>query len=224
MCDSGHSGSYNEFNDCLADVEPIRLQDPLAETLGAIRRKGAAIDYTFIEVVKLAGHACPTTASAYECCRAALKHLYGDKIPVRGGIEVTVYGAQDDGVYGVAGQIFSFITGAAPSTGFKGLGSSFRRKDLLTYEKKSPDPEAMCFKFRRIDNKKSVLCRICHDGMPGLDFEKDRRMGELMSGVIGRTAKKEEATEFQRLWIDNVMLIFESARGSNKWLKIEDER
>jgi len=49
-------------------------------------------------------------------------------------------------------------------------------------------------------------------------------MGELMSGVVGGTAGQAEASEFHRLWIENVMMIFESARGSNNWLKIEDVR
>ena len=222
MCENGHVGSYEEFNDYLADIEPIRLREPLAETLGAIRRKGAALDYTFVEVVKLAGHACPTTASAYECCRAALKRLYPDQTPVRGEIEVTVYGAPDDGVYGVVGQVFSFLTGAAPATGFKGLGTSFRRKDLLTYQEESPDPAVMCFRFRRKDNGKAVLCKLCHDEMPDLDSEKDRRLGDLMPKVLWEAAKKDEISEFGRLWMDSVKLIFESARENNKWLKIEE--
>lgn len=222
MCDNGHVGSYDEFNDRLADIEPIRLRDPLAETLGAIRRKGAAIDYTFIEVVKLAGHACPTTASAYECCRAMLKRLYPDQTPVRGDIEVTVYGAPDDGVYGVIGQVFSFLTGAAPATGFKGLGTSFRRKDLLTYQEESPDPAATCFRFRRKDTGKAVLCRIYHDHMPSLDAEKSRRLGDLMPKVLWEAAKKDEVSEFRRLWIEGVMLVFESAKQQNEWMKIEE--
>ena len=222
MCEHGHAGSYDEFNDYLAGVEPIRLQEPLAETLGAIRRKGAPIDYTFVEVVKLAGHACPTTVSAYESCRAALKQLYPDKTPVRGEIEVTIYGAPDDGVYGVIGQIFSYLTGAAPSTGFKGLGPSFRRKDLLTYETESPDPAATCFTFRRKDNGKTVMCRIYHDNMPGLDPGQDARLGELMPRVLSGQARRDEVSEFKMLWIENIMRLFESAREKNTWLKIEE--
>lgn len=222
MCDNGHVGSYDEFHDYLAEIEPIRLREPLAETLGAVKREGAPIEYTFVEVVKLAGHACPTTASAYECCRSALNRLYPAQTPVRGDIEVTVYGAPDDGVYGVIGQVFGFLTGAAPSTGFKGLGTSFRRKDLLTYQEESPDPSAMCFRFRRKDNGKAVLCRIYHDAMPALDREKTKRLGELMPKVLWEAAKKDEISEFRRLWMDSVKLVCESASTNNKWLKIEE--
>lgn len=223
MCESGHVGSYGEFNDYLADIEPIRLREPLAETLGAIRRNGAPIDYTFVEVVKLAGHACPTTAAAYECCRAALGRLYPDQIAVRGDIEVTVYGAPDDGVCGVMGQVFSFLTGAAPSTGFKGLGTFFRRKDLLVYETGGPEQEAMCFRFRRKDSGKAVLCRVCHDDMPDLAPEKSTRLGELMPKVLWEAAKKDESSEFRQLWMESVRLVFESAKTNNNWLKIEEE-
>ncbi len=37
--------------------------------------------------------------------REPLGHLYQDKIPVRGDIEVIVYGEPDEGVYGVICQV-----------------------------------------------------------------------------------------------------------------------
>jgi len=58
----------NSFRDFLLDAEPIRLRDPLAETLGVFKKDRAVLEYTFLDVVKLAGHACPTTAAAYLCC------------------------------------------------------------------------------------------------------------------------------------------------------------
>lgn len=222
MCEHRQVGSYDEFLDYLTEIEPIRLREPLAETLGAVKRAGAPIEYTFVEVVKMAGHACPTTAAAYECCRAALNRLYPDQLPVRGDMEVTVYGESDDGVYGVIGQVFSLVTGAAPSTGFKGLGTFFRRKDLLSYEAAGPDPSAMCFRFRRKDNGKAVLCRIYHDKMPSLDREKTKRLGELMPKVLWEAAKKDEISEFRRLWMEKVKLVIAGAKRNNNWLKIEE--
>lgn len=222
MCEQKNSGSADEFFQDLTAIEPIHLREPLAETLGAVKRDGAPIEYTFVETVKLAGHACPTTASAYECCRAALRRLYPDQTPVRGDVEVTVYGAPDDGVYGVVGQVLGFLTGAAPSTGFKGLGTFFRRKDLLTYREDSPDPTASCFRFRRKDNGKSVLCKIRHEAMPALEPRKSQRLGELMPKVLWEAAKKNEIAEFRRLWMESVMLVFESAKKSNRWLQLEE--
>ena len=62
---------------------------------------------------------------------------------------VTVYGEPDEGVYGVMAQVFGFLTGAAPVTGFRGLGHRFKRKDLLKFNPEKIAPEAMCFEFRR---------------------------------------------------------------------------
>ena len=98
------------FNDFLKEVKPIRFKEPLAETLGAFKEEDAIIEYTFIDVVKMAGHACPTVAGAYLSCQTALEKLYCDATPVRGEISVTVYGEPDEGVYGVMSQVFSFLT------------------------------------------------------------------------------------------------------------------
>lgn len=69
------------FRDFILGVESIRLNDPLAEILGVFKKENAVLEYTFLDVVKLAGHACPTTAAAYLCCQKALLELYSDKIP-----------------------------------------------------------------------------------------------------------------------------------------------
>ncbi len=99
----------DRFRAFLLDSEPIRFKDPLAETLGVFKRENAVLEYTFLDVVKLAGHACPTTAAAYLCCQKALLKLYSDEIPIRGEIAITVYGEPDEGVYGVISQIFTLL-------------------------------------------------------------------------------------------------------------------
>lgn len=118
----------NGFRDFFAEVEPLRTREPFAQTLGVFKKEDAVMEYGFLDVVKMAGHACPTTAGAYLCCRQALKALYRDKTPIRGEITITVYGEPDEGVYGVIGQVFSLLTGAAPESGFRGLGHKFKRK------------------------------------------------------------------------------------------------
>src|SRR3989304_3070304 len=127
------------FRDFFQEVRPIRLQEPLAETLGALQGEGTALTYTFMDVVKLAGHACPTVAGAYLSCQKALEGLYPGEIPVRGEVAVTVYGEPDEGVYGVMAQVFSLLTGAAAATGFRGLGHRFKRKDLLKFSPQKID-------------------------------------------------------------------------------------
>ena len=62
------------------DAAPrITVRDPLARFLGAA--DDGVIDYGYADVVKLAGHSCPTVASAYLMTRAALGSLYPDALP-----------------------------------------------------------------------------------------------------------------------------------------------
>ena len=122
MIELTKSKDVDSFKDFLKEVAPIRFKEPFAETLGAFTKKDAVVEYALTDVVKLAGHVCPTTVGAYLCCQKALKKLYPNEIPVRGDITITIHGEPHEGVYGVISQIFSFLTGAAPNTGFKGLG------------------------------------------------------------------------------------------------------
>ena len=55
----------NIFRDFLYEVSPRIFKEPLAETLGAFKENEAVLEYTFIETVKMAGHACPTVTGAY---------------------------------------------------------------------------------------------------------------------------------------------------------------
>lgn len=208
------------FRDFFGEIKPVRMKDPLAEILGAFRTEDVVLEYSFADVIKMAGHACPTVSGAYVSCQKALEKLYPGEIPVRGDIAVTVYGAPDDGVYGVIGQVFSFITGAAPNTGFKGLGTRFKRKDLLKFKEESLDPLAMCFEFRRLDNKKAVLVKFYSHKMP-YPREKEARMGELIQKVVWDGATDAEKKEFQDLWTDKVNTIVLDNKDIEKWLKID---
>ncbi len=162
------------FRDFLKEVRPILFKEPLAETLGAVKGEGAILEYTFVDVVKMAGHACPTVAGAYLSCQKALERLYPGEIPVRGEISITVYGEPDEGVYGVMAQVFSFLTGAAPASGFRGLGHKFKRKDLLKFSPGKIDSQAMCFEFKRLDSGKAVLAKFYPREIP---FSEDKANG-----------------------------------------------
>lgn len=223
MISNKKSVNINSFRDFLIEIEPIIFREPLAETLGAFKEKDVTLEYTFIDVVKMAGHACPTTAGAYICCQKGLEKLYPDETPVRGEISITVYGEQDEGVYGVMGQVFSFLTGAAPASGFRGLGHKFRRKDLLTFSTEKIDSEAMCFEFTRLDNKQTVLVKLYPHKVP-FPEEKARRLGELLEKVIWEAAKEDEKKEFQNLWMEKVKNMFIDRKEINKWLKVEERR
>jgi len=172
-----------------------------------------------MDVVKLAGHVCPATAGAYMCCKEALKRLYPDEIPVRGDITVTIHGQPHEGVYGVLGQIFSFLTGAAPDTGFKGLGPKFKRKDLLKFSPQKSDSKALCFEFGRLDNDITVSVEFSPHKVPFAQ-EKAKRLGQLMGKVLGEVAAEDELEEFQDLWIEKVRDMLFEKTNINAWLKI----
>lgn len=209
----------DSFADALKKVPPVRLREPLAETLGALKNGSATLDYSFIDVVKMAGHACPTVSAAYLCCQLALEKLYGDAIPVRGEIAVTVYGEPDDGVYGVIGQVFSFLTGAAPATGFKGLGPRFKRKDLLQFQPDKIDPEAMCFEFRRLDTGQAVLAKF-YPGCVPFPEDKARQLSHLMQPVLWEAATQPEIEQFQKLWMQKVEGMLLGRKEIDRWLKV----
>jgi formylmethanofuran dehydrogenase subunit E len=211
----------NSFRDFLNEVEPIRFREPFAETLGGFNQENVILEYSFIDVLKMAGHACPTTAAAYLCCQHALQKLYTDEMPVRGDISITIYGEPDEGVYGVISQVFSLLTGAAPATGFRGLGHKFKRKDLLKFSQKKIEPEALCFKFQRLENKKTVTVRFYPDKIP-FPEGKIKRLGELLEKVVWEAAKKNEIREFQDLWMEKVRDMIIKRKDINEWIKIDE--
>ena len=213
-------GRSDVFQGFFEQVEPIRLKEPLAETLGAFEEEGAILEYTFTDVIKMAGHACPTVTAAYLACQKALEKLYPDDIPVRGEIAVTVYGEPDEGVYGVMSQVIAFLTGAAPATGFRGLGHRFKRKDLLRFSSEKIDPQAMCFEFSRLDSGGAVLVRLYPQRTP-FPESKAKRLQKLLEMVIWEAAKEEQKKEFQELWLEKVKDMLLERKEIDKWLKIE---
>ncbi|MCL5674583.1 MAG: hypothetical protein M1501_02395 [Candidatus Omnitrophica bacterium] len=213
-------GENNNFQDFLEDVKPIKFSEPLAEILGAFKNEDEVLNYAFTDVIKMAGHVCPTVAGAYICCQKAVEKLYPGKIPVRGEISITVYGEPDEGVYGVMGQVFGFLTGSAPETGFKGLGPKFKRKGLLKFSTEKIDSKSMCFKFKRVDNNKTVLIKFSPWEIP-FSAERGKRLGELLEAVIWEAATREEKKEFQNLWLEKVKNVL-TENKIERWLKSEE--
>ncbi|MDO5667038.1 MAG: FmdE family protein [Alcaligenaceae bacterium] len=128
----------------------IRLRDPLAQFLGSA--KDGILQYSYGEIVKLAGHSCPTVAGAYLMTINALKKLYGEDLPERGAIKVAFRDSQQDGVTGVIANVVSFITGATTDTGFKGLRGKFDRRNLLSFDNSIEG----LIKFQRVDTGAEV--------------------------------------------------------------------
>ncbi len=128
----------------------LRVTDPLADFLGAAQ--DGCIDYEYLDVVKLAGHSCPTVACAYLMTGKALARLYGDELPRRGEIRVEMRDAIDAGVTGVVAAVVGMLTGAAGAGGFKGIAGRFNRQDLLRFEA----PIESEIRFTRLDTGRSV--------------------------------------------------------------------
>ena len=180
-------------------VEPLRLKDPLAYILGSME-EGELFVFKYPDAVKLAGHSCPAISGAYKITARALSALYGNEIPVRGDIRVAVMGKATDLAYGPMSQVISLITGAAPVTGFAGLGRRFRRRDLLVFD--GDHFEYNTFIFQRLDTEKTVSVTYNPDVVP-----EDPGLGELISLVLTGEATEEEHKAFKKAWQGKVRMI-----------------
>src|SRR3989338_3919125 len=139
--------SYPDFYDA---VPRISLYDPLAEFLGAT--EGGILQYGYFDAVRLAGHSCPTVASAYWATCKALAALYPDTMPVRGDIKVEFNQGSTSGVTGVIANVVSMLTGAMSDNGFKGIGGRFDRRKHLFFAVEMPGE----IRFTRLDTGRAV--------------------------------------------------------------------
>ncbi|MCP5276812.1 MAG: hypothetical protein H6935_00415 [Thiobacillus sp.] len=184
------------FPEFFAQLLPMTLRDPLAETLGAAL--GGVMVYRYEDVVRLAGHSCPTVAGAWLMARHGLAALYPEELPERGRIRVELRGALDAGTTGVVGSVLGLVTGAAGEGGFKGLGGRHVRRDLLAYGVDLPGE----VRFTRLDTGASVLVEYHPEKVP-----PSPDMPPLMARVVGGTAGEEERESFAKLWQERVRRI-----------------
>ncbi len=178
--------NYPTFYD---KVETITLYDPLSEVLGSYEK--GEVTFYYKEIVKIAGHSCPTVAGAWLMTARALEALYGDKTPVRGEIEVRFKEDEKEGVAGVIGNVISAITGATAHSGFKGLNGKFARHSLMFF---NADIDASA-RFTRRDTGKSVDLYYNPSVVP-----PDPQMQPLMQKVLTQTATQQEKKHFGELW------------------------
>lgn len=189
--------NYPDFFD---HTPTITLQDPLSRLLGAA--SDGIIEYSYTDIVKLAGHSCPTVAGAYLMTRHALKKLYGNELPQRGSIKVEFRDDQLNGVTGVIANIVSFITGATADNGFKGLGGQHDRRNLLTFN--APiDGE---IQFRRIDTGQSIAVSFHAQVVPGSPDAMP-----MLKRILEGQVNDEQRRHFALGWQDRVRRILENA-------------
>jgi hypothetical protein len=178
----------------------VVLRDPLSNLLGTF--EDGIVEFTYLDVVKSAGHSCPTVSGAYLMTLKALEALYPNEIPVRGEIEVYIKNDIKEGVTGVISNVITQITGATDISGFKGLNGKFARNNLMHFNS-DIDSE---LKFTRVDTQKSVEVSYNPSSVKG-----DPKQQELMMKIMQGVATKEESILFGKLWQERVENIFKKA-------------
>lgn len=183
-----------KYPDFYKQIETIMLYDPLSDFLGAF--EDGIIEFSYLDVVKSAGHSCATMAGAYLITLTALKALYKEEIPQRGGIKVSMKGEMEEGVLGVISNAFSQITGATKISGFKGIGGQFVRHSLMDFHADIKGD----FKFERTDTGESV--ELIYQPIPPVPEQQ-----LLMQKIMSEQATKAEKHAFKELWQDRVRKI-----------------
>ncbi|WP_072679939.1 FmdE family protein [Arcobacter sp. LA11] len=184
------------YPDFFNTIEKIKLKDDLSNFLGAT--EDGIIEFSYIDVVKTAGHSCPTVLGAYLMTLEGLKALYKDELPKRGEIKIEYSEKIEDGVAGVIANVMTNITGATVNTGFKGIMGLFSRNSLMAFESDINSS----VRFTRRDTNESV--DVIYDPS---SIGASPMMRELMQKSISRTATAEEEKEFGKLWQQRVEAI-----------------
>jgi len=180
-------------------VESITLYDPLSEVLGAF--ENGQITFNYQDVVKSAGHSCPTMAGAYLMIREGLKALYPNSMPERGALNVFFKEHLEEGTTGVVANAFSLILGATDTWGFKGLGGKYVRKNLMAFNATIP----LQVRIMRVDTKAYV--DIAYN--PSI-IEIDPKMQPLMQKMLTGVLNEDEKVMFSNLWQERVGKILEN--------------
>ena len=186
----------NAQPDFFEEAPSITLYDPLAQFLGSTA--DGIITYEYADVVALAGHSCPTVASAYLMTRAALKALYADETPVRGQVAVEIQGDRAEGVAGVVANVISYLTGAADDSGFKGLAGRFQRSGRLAFN----SPIKGEVRFTRLDNGEKVQVSTHLQSVPA-----SPKIRELMPLCVQGQASEDELRQFGNAWQQRVKVL-----------------
>lgn len=187
------------------DSPRIIVADPLCEFLGGAC--DGVLEYTYLDVVKLAGHSCPTVAASYLMARKALADLYPRELPRRGEIKVEMRDGVEDGVTGVIASVLGMITGAAGAGGFRGIAGKFARRNLLSFNA----PITGEVRFTRVDTGASVEATVHPEAaMPSSDLRA--KLGQALQPG----ASKQQLASFGQTWQARVReLMVDQAENPN---------
>lgn len=197
----------------ISEVPPLMMREPYFEIFGQSQEP---VPYYYEEAVRLAGHSCGATTGAWTITKKALEVLYPDgEIPVRGQIAVEAPGAEDEWFVGVFGEIISFITGAAPHTGFSGaefgeVDDLFVRRNKMVYAEE-PTGQLPPFRewiFTRLDTGAKVGVKFNLVVITPIPTPGRVSMGKTMAAG---EATPEEAAEYYQYWNDRARFVLENA-------------
>lgn len=175
------------------DVPALRVADPLAEMLGCA--EGGVFEYCYADAVRLTGHSCPTVAAAYWLTWRALHELYPDTLPQRGGIKVEFRDDARVGSTGVVAAVVHMLTGAAGSSGYKGIAGRHGRAGLMRFSPGLPQS----LRFTRLDNGLAV------DAAADLSLPPaDPALDALLQRCAQGNADRQALAELGRHWQERV--------------------
>jgi hypothetical protein len=197
----------------ITEPAPIMMQEPYFEIFGQAQ---GPVPYYYEEAVKLAGHSCGATTGAWTITRKALEVLYPDgEIPVRGMVAVEAPGAEDEWFVGVFGEIITYITGAAPHTGFIGAefgqaNDVFVRQNKMVYSEEPTGqlPPMREWIFTRLDTGASVGVKFNLVVITPIPTPGKVALGKKMAAG---EATPEESLEYYQYWNDRARFVFENA-------------
>ncbi|WP_458189648.1 hypothetical protein [Haladaptatus sp. NG-WS-4] len=200
MNETTYQSDLTNWNVEYEDVEPIRIRDPVAEAL-TVLEPGEPFVISYADVVKEAGHSCPTASGAFRIIQLGLAALYPDEYPVRGDVEVTTGGPKSDATYGVMSRIISYVTGAAEEDGFGGLTGGYGdRKHHLHFQ--NADEAEPTFTFERTDTDDVVQVTYHVGNVPSAGPTT-----QYLEKLIDGTATDEERTAFAEAWHGRVRVV-----------------
>jgi hypothetical protein len=188
-------------------IKTIKLQDDLSSFLGTF--KDGFVEFSYLDIVKSAGHSCPTTAGAYLMTLEGLKALYKNKLPKRGEIFVSFKNDINDGTIGVIANIITQITGATMTSGFKGIDKKFIRHSLMKFNADI----SLDIEFQRLDTKTKIEVSYNPNLIPVDPLQKI-----LMQKILRNIADNKEKEKFKQLWQKRVENIF---KNTNKVITIK---
>lgn len=172
------------------EFETIVVKDDLAKFLGV--NEDGVIEFSYIDIVKSAGHSCGTVAGAYLIALEGLKALYKEQLPQRGKIKVELKKAPREENAGVIASVLSNITGASADFGFGGIPTGeFNRRDTLFFEVDMQED----VRLTRLDTSESVSINY----RPGKVVNP---MAILMSAISPEATQKDKdsfADRFQEM-------------------------